>query len=418
MRVLVLGAGIIGTTTAYYLARHGFRVTVVDRRRDVGLETSFANGGLVTPSMTDPWAAPGVPLMLLKWLGREDAPFLFRARALPGVLGWGLRFLRNCTAARWRENARTILRLATYSRDALDELSDETGIDYDRGTVGTLKVFRDELSMASARRSADLLGAFGLEFRVLDADECAQVEPALRPVLDEIAGGIHYPGDRSGDAYEFTRSLAAICKELGAGFEFGRSVKALSAQEDRITGVTVDGEHWQADAYVLALGSYSPPLARQVGIKLPIYPVKGYSVTVSAAGWNGAPTVPVIDDGRKIAVARLGERLRVAGTVEFTGFDTSPNPRRGAALLQALMELYPEFTVPESVEHWCGLRPMTPDDRPIMGPTRYRNLFLSVGQGHLGWTFACGSGRLVADLIAGSRPEISLDGLTLSRFQW
>ena len=417
MRSIVLGAGVIGTTTAYYLARHGLQVTVVDRQRDVGLETSFANGGIVHPSMTDPWAAPGVPLMLLKGLGQEDAPFLFRARALPGVLGWGIRFLCNCTAERWRESAEMLLRIAVYSRDALDELSDETGIDYDRGIVGTLKVFRDDLSMEAARRNTDLLGGFGLESRALDTTGCLELEPALAPIADKITGGIHYPGDRAGDAYRFTRALAALCTDMGVTFELGRTVTGLKALGNQISSMDTDKGEMTADAYVLAMGSYSPQLARQVGIKLPIYPVKGYSVTVSAAGWNKAPIVPVVDDGRKIAVTPLGDRLRVAGTVEFTGFDASPNQLRANALLQALTDLYPEFTIPEATEHWSGFRPLTPDDRPILGRTPYRNLFLNTGHGHLGWTLACGSGRLVADLLAGREPEISLTGFTLARYQ-
>lgn len=416
MHVIVIGAGVIGTTTAYYLARHGIEVKVVDRQPDVGLETSFANGGIIHPSMTDPWAAPGVPVMLLKSLGREGAPFLFRARALPGALGWGIRFLRNCTAERWRESAELLLRIAVYSRDALDALTEETGIDYDRGLVGTLKVFRDDLSMQAARRNTDLLGRFGLESRALDTAGCLELEPALIPIADQITGGVYYPGDRVGDAYKFTKAVAGLCVDLGVQFEFARTVTGLAAQESRISGLETDKGTMTADAYVLAMGSYSAALARGVGIRLPIYPVKGYSLTVSAAGWNQAPVAPVVDDGRKIAVTPLGDRLRVAGTVEFTGFDTSVNRNRTDALRLALKQLYPEFTMPDETGDWSGLRPLTPDDRPILGHTPYRNLFMNTGHGHLGWTLACGSGRLVAELIAGQEPELSLAGFELSRY--
>lgn len=417
MKVVVLGAGLIGTTSAYYLARLGHQVVVIDRQPDVGLETSFANGGLVTPSMSDPWAAPGAPLKMVKWFGREDAPLLVRPSAVPGMAAWGLRFLRNCTAQRWRRNTCTILRLAEYSRDLLDELSAETGIAYDRQEVGTLRLFRDDLSMEAARRGAELLGEFDVPHRLLDAEECARLEPALRPVIHELTGGIHFPNDRSGDALKFTQEVARLCKSMGVEFRFGTTVTGLETDGGEIAGVALQDGRVQADRYLLALGSYSTPLARRVRIKLPVHPVKGYSVTVSAQGWNDAPTVPLIDDGRKIAVTRLGERLRVAGTAEFAGYDNTENRRRSELLLRAMSDLLPDFTVPETAEHWAGLRPMTPDGAPILGPSPYRNLYLSCGQGHLGWTLVCGSGKVVADLISDRPPEVDLAGMTLARYQ-
>ncbi len=419
MKVIVLGAGLIGTTTAYYLARHGHDVTVLERQAGPGLETSFANGGLVTPSMSDPWPAPGVPLKMLKWLGREDAPLLMRLRALPGVATWGLRFLLNCGARRWAENARAILRLTAYSRDALDRLTAETDIAYDRLDVGTLKLFRDPLSMESAQRGAGLLAELGVADRCLDATQCVALEPALGPVEGRIAGGLHFPDDRSGDAHKFTAEVARLSRALGVAFRFGVTVRALETQRGKVTAVDTDQGRLEAEAYVLALGSYSPALARPLGIRLPIYPVKGYSITVPTGGWNEAPTMPVADDARKIAVVRLGERLRIAGTAEFAGYDRGLNARRGEMLSEALSDLYPAFPMPapEKIQHWSGLRPMTPDDRPIMGPTPYANLWLNTGQGHLGWTMACGSGRVVADLIEGRAPEIELEDLTLARFQ-
>jgi D-amino-acid dehydrogenase len=419
MKTLVLGAGLIGATTAYYLARHGHQVTVVERQDGPGLETSFANGGMVTPSMSDPWASPGLPLMMLKWLGREDAPFLMRPAALPGVAAWGLRFLINCRTKRWHDNARAILRLTSYSRDALDALSAESDIAYDRLAVGTLKLFRDPPSMAAARRAAALLGELGVAHENLDAAACVALEPALAPIEERIAGAIHFPDDRSGDAHKFTAEVARLAAGLGVEFRYGVTVRAIESAGGRVGGIATDQGRLEADAYVLALGSYSPRIARPLGIRLPIYPVKGYSITVPTGGWNEAPTVPVADNARKIAVVRLGERLRIAGTAEFAGYDTGLNRRRGEMLVKALGDLYPAFPTPppEHIEHWCGLRPMTPDDRPIMGRSPYANLWLNTGQGHLGWTMACGSGRVVADLVAGHEPEIDLEGLTLERFQ-
>ena len=415
LATLVLGAGIIGTTTGYYLARDGEPVTIVDRQAAPGLETSFANGGLVTPSMSDPWAAPGVPLQVLKWLGDEEAPFLLRFRAIPGLLGWSLRFLRNCNETQWRRTAETMLRLTSYSCDALDDLSGDTGLTHDRSTKGTLKVFRDAVSMEAATKSAELLGQFGLDFTTLDAAACLELEPALASAADRVAGGVHYPGDRSGDAHKFTQELARLAQGIGATFQFDTIVEALIVDGNRIAGVRTNKGVLTADTYVLALASDSVRIGRSAGLHLPIYPAKGYSVTFSAQGQNNLPSIPIIDDGRKIAVTPYGDRIRVAGTVEFTGYDKSVNPRRGSMLLKAMAEVYPDIRVPEDPQHWCGLRPMTPDDLPIMGPTRFENLVLNTGHGHLGWTLACGSGRMVADHVLGRKPQIAFKEVLIAR---
>lgn len=417
MHVLVLGAGVIGTTTAYYLKRDGAEVTAIDHREAPGLEASYANGGIVHPSMADPWAAPGMPSMMLKWFGRDDAPFLLRLHALPGLMSWGVRFLRNCTAERWRRSAELLFELAVYSSEALHQLSDETGLDYDRGDTGTLKIFHDELSMNAALRNTELLAAYGLEWRDLDRSGCLDLEPALEPVAGQIAGGVHYPADRAGDAHKFTLGIAGLAREMGVAFEFGRRVERMVARGDEVVGIVAGSEMFRADAYVLALGSGSAAVAGTAGLRLPIYPVKGYSLTLGKAGMNTAPVVPVVDDGRKIAVTPLGDRLRIAGTAEFTGFDTEPTPARLRQLAQALRGLYPELPLPDETGPWAGLRPLTADDRPIMGATRYRNLFLNTGHGHLGWTLACGSGRLVADLVSGRPPALALDGFAAERFR-
>ena len=416
MRVAVLGAGVIGTTTAYYLAKLGHEVTVLDRQPDVGLETSFANGGLVSPSMAEPWASPGVPLKLLTSLGRDDAPFLLRPRALPGMAGWGLRFLRNCTAERLDRNARTLRRLANYSRDVLDSLTAETDIEYDGSRLGILMVYTHAAAFAAARRHMRSMDEMGVAYETLDARGCAALEPGLAPAADKLAGGIHFPNDQSGDAMKFTREVARLCRALGVEFRHGVAVTALEANGNKVQSVVTDSGRTTADAYVVALATGSPAILRGLGIKLPVYPVKGYSVTVPTDGWNNAPNVPVIDYGRLVAVTRLGDSIRIAGTVEFAGFDRSQNPGRGENLLDAARNIFPDFPATASAEHWSGLRPMTPDGPPVLGASPYRNLFLNTGHGALGWTLACGSARVMADLLDGRAPEIDLDGMGLFRF--
>ncbi len=412
LRVLVLGGGVIGTASAWYLARAGCRVTLIERRPGVGLETSFANGSLITPSMSDPWAAPGLPWQLLRWLGREDAPFLLRLGALPGLTSFGPAFLRNCTAARWRRNAATILRLTRYSQALLNELASATGIAYDGASLGVLRLCRDG---ASLEHAGEVAAALAVPHRRLDTDQCARLEPAIAPAVGRIAGGIHFPDDQSGDAYKFTVALAELCQQTGVECRFGVAIKAIEWAGDRVTGVITDQGRLEADHYLVALGCAGAGLLRPLGLRLPVYPVKGYSVTLDLDGWNGAPRVPLVDSGRKLAIVRLGDRLRLAGTAELAGYDTSLNSARGANLLESLRTLLPDAPNLERARHWSGLRPMTPDGVPLLGPTAFRNLFLNLGHGHLGWTMACGSGKLVADLITGRPPEIDLAGMTLAR---
>jgi D-amino-acid dehydrogenase len=371
--------------------------------------------------MSDPWAAPGLPLKLLRWMGREQSPFLLRPGTLASsaMLSWGLQFLRNCSESHWRRNTEIIYRLCHYSQQATSELSTATGaapgIVYDRSDKGTLRLFRDELSIVGAQRSADLVGELGCRYQVLDPAQCRELEPALAAAGTQFSGGIYFPDDASGDAHQFTRALAHCCEQLGVEFHYGVTVTALSGDGTRISELLTSQGPLTAAHYVLALGSASPLLARPLGIKLPIYPVKGYSTTVSVAGWNGAPSVPIVDDGRKMGITRLGDRLRLAGTAEFTGYDTQPNPRRNQLLLDSLSELFPGFSPHAGAEHWAGLRPMTPDGIPIIGATPYANLWLNTGQGHLGFTMACGCGRIVADLIAGREPDIDLSGMGYAR---
>ncbi len=414
MRIVILGAGVVGATTAYYLARDGHEVTVVDRRDAAGLETSFANGGLVTPSMADPWAAPGVPTLMLQGLGRDDAPFVLRPGAVPAMIGWGLRFLRNCGEARWRENTEAVFKLATYSRDALDRLTEETGLAYDRFDSGTMRMYRSRTDFAHAQEGAEIYRSLGVEFRVLDAAGAVALEPSLKSVQAQIAGAIHFPGDRSGDAHKFTQAIAGLAQKHGAVFRYGTTAAGWDTDGDRITALGTDKGRIAGDGFVLAGASYSPALARPLGLKIPVQPVKGYSATFAIDGWNEAPLMPLVDYSRKMAVTRLGDRIRLAGTVEFTGYDQQPNPARSATLMAGFRDLFPHHK-PQNVEYWNGLRPMTPDGRPILGQARWRNLWLNTGHGPLGWTLACGSALVIAALIAGRTPDVAAEPFRLDR---
>jgi D-amino-acid dehydrogenase len=411
--VVVLGAGVIGVTAAYYLAASGLRVTVVDRQNGAGLETSFANGGLVTPSMADPWASPGIPRLLLKWFGRENSPFLIRPSALPALMTWGWRFLRNCNAATSRHNTEIILRLARYSHHCLQHLVQEVDIDYDTNRRGTLHLFRDRLSMDSSRRTAEIIGALGVSYQILDTDGCVELEPALASQADHISGGIHYPEDEAGDAFKFTEQLAKLCAANGVEFRFGQTVRRIEVEGGAVSAVVTDRDRIATTTCIVALGSDSTALLRPLGVKLPIYPVKGYSVTFPATGWNGAPSVPFVDDGRKMGIVRLGDRVRVAGTAEFAGFDRAINPKRIANLRGFFSELFPDYPNGSHGQEWTGLRPMTPDGIPYLGRTSIPGLFLNTGQGHLGWTMSCGSAKAVSDVIVGRQPEIDLSGMGL-----
>ena len=415
-RILVLGAGVIGVATSHFLAQHGFSVTVIEREPGAGQITSFANGGLIVPSMADPWAAPGMIWKLLTWIGREESPFLLQPRHIPGLLSWGARFLANCRASVWQRNTASVLRLAEYSRDTLQALTDETGLAYDLAERGTLRLFRDSLSMEKARRNAELLGQFGVNYRVLDAEGCVAIEPSLAPKIAVFSGGIHYPHDKSGDAYKFTRDLAELCAQRGVEFHYGTTVESIEVDSGRISAVATDAGRFVADHYVLALGTGMRRFRRDLGLRLPIYPVKGYSVTFSTTGWNSAPKVPMIDDGRKIGIVPIGDRLRVAGTAEFTGYDLSLNARRGANLIESLSELYPGLSDRSVGQHWAGLRPTTPDGIPILGRTKLKNLSVNLGHGHLGWTLAAGCGKALADQISGNRPAIDLTDYGVERF--
>ncbi|MBC7953561.1 MAG: D-amino acid dehydrogenase [Rhodospirillaceae bacterium] len=416
MKVLVLGAGVVGTAAAWYLSRDGHDITVIDRREAAGLETSFANGGQVSPSHAQPWANPTVLPKVLKWLGHEDAPLLFRwNRWDPALWAWGLRFLANCPSRRAKINLERTLRVALYSRICLQQLRAETGIEYDQRTLGILHVYRDRREFDHAAAAADLMGRWGLRRLEKSAKDCVALEPALAASAAQLAGGILTPEDESGDAHKFTTALAALAEARGVQFRYGVTVQALVKDGDRVTGVQTDTGMLSADAIVLAAGSFSPLLARPLGLRLPVIPAKGYSITLPVEG-DGAPTVSITDDEFKMVYSRLGNRLRAAGTAEMTGYDTSLNPARWHLIRDRAKALFPLAGDYSQAEPWTGLRPVTPDSVPLLGATPLKGLFLNTGHGTLGWTMACGSGRIIADVVAERQPDISMDGLGLERF--
>lgn len=412
MKVVVLGAGVVGISSAWYLAAAGHDVTVIEREEGAGLQTSFANGGQISVSHAEPWANPHAPLQALRWLGREDAPLLFRLRADPAQWWWALRFLRECTPGRTRRNIGNIVRLALYSRHCLQALRAATGIAYDHLERGILHLHTDQAAYAAAVDAAAVMREFGLDRHPINVDQCLAIEPELAGAAHLLVGGDWTPSDESGDAHKFTRNLATLCAERGVHFRYGTRIEQLLAEGGRITGVTISSAAGQevlsADAYVVALGSYSPLLLRPLGMHLPIYPAKGYSATIELADPaenNGAPTVSLTDDSHKLVFSRLGNRLRVAGTAEFNGYNLDLNPVRCAALLQRTRQLFPALKMVGEPQYWCGLRPATPSNLPYIGRSPYNNLWINSGHGTLGWTMACGSGAALAELISGRQPE-------------
>jgi D-amino-acid dehydrogenase len=410
MKVIVLGAGVIGTASAWYLARAGHEVLVVDRQSQPGLETSFANGGQISVSHSEPWANPTAPLQILRWLGREDAPLLFRPRFDHEQWLWGLRFLLECLPARARRNTEQALALAIYSRDQLHELRRETGIAYDAQTRGILHLYEEPREFAHARAQVDFLNSRGLDVSIKTREECVEIEPSLARGISRFAGAAYARADESGDASMFTRNLAELCRRRGVEFRFNVNVKRIELAHGAATRVVADDdqgieESLRADAYVVALGSYSPLLLRPIGLTLPVYPVKGYSITLPLRPGDEAPYTSLTDHSRKLVFSRLGERLRVAGTAELNGYDTEINPARCEALVARCFELFPRAGRPGDAQFWTGLRPATPSNLPIVGRSKVPNVYLNTGHGTLGWTLSCGSGRALADIVSGRLPE-------------
>lgn len=416
MRVLVLGSGVIGTTSAYYLARAGFEVVVVDRQPAVAMETSFANAGQVSPGYASPWAAPGVPLKAIKWLLQRHAPLAIRLTGDVQQYLWMAQMLRNCTAARYAVNKERMVRLSEYSRDCLDELRSETGIAYEGRQLGTMQLFRSQAQLDGAAKDIAVLERSGVPYELLDREGIARTDPALARVAHKLSGALRLPNDETGDCQLFTTRLAEMAIGLGVEFRHGQHIERLEQAGDRIDGVWIDGKLERADHYVLALGSYSPHMLRPLGIHAPIYPLKGYSLTVPISNPDLAPTSTILDETYKVAITRFDQRIRVGGMAEIAGLDLSLDPRRRATLEMVVGDLYPHGGDAAQGTFWTGLRPATPDGTPIIGATPYRNLFLNTGHGTLGWTMSCGSGRLLADLLARKKPKISTEGLDIQRY--
>jgi D-amino-acid dehydrogenase len=416
VKVLILGGGVIGVTSAYYLARAGHEVTVVDRQPGPALETSFANAGEVSPGYSSPWAGPGVPVKAIKWLLMRHGPLVIWPKLDPRMWIWGLKMLRNCTAERYAINKSRMIPIAEYSRDCLRALRAEIGIAYDERSRGTLQLFRQQKQLDSTGDDIAVLKQYGVPYEVLDRDGCIGAEPALSTVKEKFVGGLRLPQDETGDCHMFTHALAAEAVRLGVHFMFNTGIDRLVADGDKITGVVTSAGLLQADAYVAALGSWSPRLLKPIGISIPVYPIKGYSITVPVIDEGGAPVSTVMDESYKVAITRLGNRIRVGGTAEISGYSASLDAARRATLDHSLTNVFPRGGDLGKATFWCGLRPMTPDGPPVIGATRYANLHLNTGHGTLGWTMACGSGRVLADLLSGRKPEIDASELTLARY--
>ena len=415
MKIAVLGAGVIGTTTAYYLAKAGHEVTVYDRQSGPALETSFANAGEISPGYSTPWAAPGIPLKAMKWLFMRHAPLVLRPTPDLHALRWMLSLLANCTSAAYARNKGRMLRLAGYSRECLVALREETGIAYDHRSQGTVQLFRTQKQLDHAGRDTEVLSADGVPFQLLDRDGVVGAEPALAAVRDSFVGGLRLPLDETGDCYLFTNALARIAEELGVRFRYGVSISRIEAGGGAVGSVLTSQGKISADHYVLALGSWSPVVGRDIGLDLPVYPVKGYSLTAEITDEARAPVSTVLDETYKVALTRLGNRLRVGGLAEISGYSGDLPPSRRDTLEFVADSLFPCGDL-KAASYWSGLRPMTPDGTPIVGATRFANLSLNTGHGTLGWTMACGSARALSDLITGRRPEIETADLSVARY--
>jgi len=405
VKIIVLGAGVVGVASAWYLAAAGHEVTVIERRDAAGLETSFANGGQIATGHAEPWAKPEVVPKILRWLGREDAPLLFRPRASWAQWTWGARFLYECLPGRFERHSRTLAGLAGHSRECLRTLRAELGLRYDHLERGILQFATDPRDLEAMARHAE-----ATRQQIKSASECHAIEPALRYSNDPVVGGVYNPNDESGDAWRFTQELARIAASRGVAFRFDADIEAIEAEADSVRGIRLKGApSAAADAYVVSLGSYSPLLLGPLGVRIPVYPMKGYSITLplGPAEQGAAPTVSLTDEAFKIVISRLGNRLRAAGTAELTGYDTTLNSARCAAIARRIRDLFPALGSVTTVENWTGLRPATPNNVPVIGKTRFKNLYLNTGHGTLGWTLACGSGSVLADLISGRRPQVA-----------
>ncbi|WP_395700191.1 D-amino acid dehydrogenase [Aquabacterium sp.] len=416
MKITILGAGVIGTTTAYYLAKAGHQVTVLERQPGPALETSFANAGEVSPGYSAPWAGPGVPLKAIKWLLMHHSPLVIKPMLDAAMWRWGAAMLRNCTEARYRVNKARMVRLAEYSRDCMVQLRADTGIAYDERMQGTLQLFRTQKQLDGTAKDIEILQQYGVPYQLLDRSGYLQYEPALAEVQEKFVGALRLPGDETGDCFLFTNRLAELAQAAGVQFRFGTPIRRLVAEGGKLKGVETEAGLVSADRTLLALGSYSTAMLAPLGLRIPVYPVKGFSITVPITDARQAPESTIMDETHKVAVTRLGDRIRVGGTAQLSGFDLRLDEGRRRTLEFVVTDLFPKGGDVAKASFWTGLRPMTPDGTPIVGPTRIEGLWLATGHGTLGWTMAAGTGRLLTDWMDGRKPEIDTEGLTIERY--
>lgn len=416
MKIVVLGAGVIGVTSAWYLRQAGHEVTVIDRQPGPALETSFANAGEISPGYSSPWAAPGIPQKALRWLFMNHAPLIIRPNLDPQAVRWMWQMLMNCNSASYKRNKGRMVRVAEYSRDCLMALRQDIGIRYDERTQGTLEVFRTQKQIDGLTKDIQVLKDGGVPFELLDTDGCVAAEPGLTASRHKIVGGLRLPNDETGDCFKFTNALSEKAEAAGVVFRYGVDLRGLVREGERIKAVqTADGDI-EADLFVAALGSYTPAFLQPLGLDVPVYPVKGYSLTLSIIDEHRAPLSTVMDEAHKVAITRLGTRIRVGGMAEIAGFSRDLPEARLNTLKYVVEDLFGGAGDLNHPNLWSGLRPMTPDGTPIIGPTRYGNLWLNTGHGTLGWTMSCGSGKVLADLISGQTPDIETGDLSLKRY--
>ena len=417
MKIAILGSGVIGTTAAYYLSRAGHEVTVIERQSGPALETSFANAGEVSPGYSAPWAGPGVPLKAIKWMLMHHSPLVIKPMLDAAMWRWGAAMLRNCTEARYRENKARMVRLAEYSRDCMVQLRADTGIRYDERTQGTLQLFRTQKQLDGIGKDVEILQQYKVPYQVLDRAGYLRYEPALADVQHKFVGALRLPGDETGDCFTFTNEIAKLAQAQGAQFRFNTAIERLVVEGGQLQGVQTSQGLVKADVTLLALGSYSTAMLQAVGVRIPVYPVKGFSITVPISNAAKAPESTIMDETHKVAVTRLGDRIRVGGTAQLSGFDLRLDAGRRKTLEFVVADLFPRGGDVAQASFWTGLRPMTPDGTPILGPTAIQGLWLATGHGTLGWTMAAGTGRLMADWMGGRKPEIETEGLTIERYR-
>lgn len=415
MKVVVLGAGVIGVSTAWFLRQAGHDVNVIDRAAAAAEETSFANAGQISYGYTTPWAAAGIPKKAAKWLFREHSPLILRPDGSGFQLAWLMEMLKNCTDKRYRQNKERMVRISEYSRSVFRDLIEATQIDFSGANLGTLQVFHSEKEIQAAKNDMAVLREYGVPYQELDALACKQFEPAIN--TDSIVGALHLPNDATGDCRQFTQSLAQLCEQAGVAFYFNHAIERFETSDNTIKAVLAGGKRFEADYVVCALGSFSRPALRELGLDLPVYPVKGYSLTIPITHAEAAPCSTVLDETYKVAITRLGDRIRVGGMAELSGYEIKLNPERRETLELVADLLFPNSGDKTQASFWSGLRPMTPDSTPIIGRCAWKNLVLNTGHGTLGWTMSAGSGKLAADLVCGKKPEIRADDLGLSRYQ-